>query len=240
MICPWDGWEAASVSFCEARLCASVVEPSNAWSSMAYVLLGGWLLIRPEARRSWLLGSVAVANVMIGLGSFAFHATGTFVGELIDLFGMFLLSGLMLAWALGREQHWAPRTLFTAWAFFVLTPMALVLAIKPAGIPLFALELLTAVGLEVRAKVKGRSPHFGFFAQALGLVTLAFSIWVTDTARLLCWPDNHLLTGHAIWHVLNAVAISRLFFFYAASAQETEGNAVVQHAAAAGVTLPHE
>lgn len=163
MICPWDGWEAASVSFCEARLCATVVEPSNAWSSMAYVLLGGWLLVRPEARRNWLLGSVAVANVMIGLGSFAFHATGTFVGELIDLFGMFLLSGLMLAWA-------------------------------------------------------------------LGLVTIAFTIWVTDTARLLCWPDNHLVTGHAIWHVLNAVAISRLFFFYAASAPLPEGNAVVQHA----------
>jgi hypothetical protein len=216
MICPWDGWETASVSFCEARLCASVVEPSNAWSSFAYVVLGLWSLARPEARGQWLLSSVAVANVMIGLGSFAFHATGTFVGELIDLFGMFLLSGLILAFALSRERSWPPRTLLTAWAFLVLTPMLLVLLIKPAGIPLFALQLLAGVGLEVRARVKGRSPHFAIFGQALGLVCLAFAIWVTDTAKLVCAPDNHLVTGHAVWHVLNAFAISRLFFFYAA------------------------
>lgn len=212
--CPWAGWEPASVSFCEARLCAAIVEPSNAWSSMAYVALGAWLLTRGEARRSLLLAGVALANVLIGLGSFAFHASGTFAGELVDLFGMFLLSGLMLAHALGRGR-WRPEQIAAAWAGFVIAPMALVLLIKPAGIPLFALELVTAIGLELRAKVQGRSPHFRLFSQALGLVSAAFAIWVTDTARLLCNPDNHLVTGHAIWHALNAVAVTRLFFFYA-------------------------
>ena len=212
--CFWAGWEPASVSFCEARLCGPIVEPSNAWSSMAYVALGAWLLTRPEARRAWLLGGVAVANVLIGLGSFAFHASGTFAGELIDLFGMFLLSGLLLAHALGRDR-WRPEQIAAAWAGFVIAPMALVLLINPAGIPLFALELISGVLLELRAKARGQSPHFRLFAQSLGLGSLAFAIWVTDTAKLWCAPDNHVLTGHAVWHALNAVAVTRLFFFYA-------------------------
>lgn len=213
--CPWDAFEPASIAFCEARLCASVVEPSNAWSSMAYVLLGGWLLTRPEARRRGLLAGVALANVAIGVGSFAFHATGTFAGELVDLFGMFLLSGLLLAWALGRERGWRASTLGAAWAAFVIAPMLCVLAVKPAGIPLFAAQLLAGIGLEISAWRRGRSPHFPVFAQALGLVSLAFAVWLTDTTKLLCAPDNHLVTGHAVWHVLNAFAVTRLFFFYA-------------------------
>lgn len=217
--CPWDGWETASVSFCEARLCASVVEPSNAWSSMAYVALGAWLMTRPEARRSWLLGGVAIANVMIGLGSFAFHATGTFAGELVDLFGMFLLSGLLLAFALGRVRGWTDRQIGLAWVGLVVAPMAIVLVVKPAGIPLFALELVSGIVLELRAKVRGHSPQFRYFAQALGLVTTAFAIWVTDKTGLVCDPDNHAITGHAVWHVLNAIAVTRLFEFYGAAAQ---------------------
>ncbi len=210
--CPWDGWEPASVSFCEARLCAIVAEPSNAWSSMGYVILGIWLLTRPETRTTFLLAGVALANVAIGLGSFAFHASGTFAGELIDLFGMFLLSGLMLAYALGRTQ----KGILGLWAAFTLAPMALVLLIKPAGIPLFALELVTAVVLELRA----RRPKFKLFLYSLAMVTMAFTIWITDTAKILCAPDNHFITGHAIWHGLNAVGICFLYFFYAA--QRTE------------------
>jgi hypothetical protein len=38
--CPWSSLDPGTVHFCEERLCAWVVEPSNAWSSMAYVVIG--------------------------------------------------------------------------------------------------------------------------------------------------------------------------------------------------------
>ncbi len=40
-----------------------------------------------------------------------------------------------------------------------------------------------------------------------GPTTIAFLIWNADKWSLLCAPDNHLVTGHAVWHVLTAVAI---------------------------------
>jgi hypothetical protein len=54
------------------------------------------------------------------------------------------------------------------------------------------------------------------FLQALGIFLCSFAIWVTDITGLLCDPDNHLITGHAIWHVLNAVCIWMLGAFYRA------------------------
>lgn len=204
------------MSFCEARLCGWVAEPSNAWSSFGYVAIALWLFTRPAARASWLLKAVAFAGLMIGIGSFVFHGTGTFAGELVDLSGMFLLSGMMLSLALGRAWRLGRASIGVLWAFFTLMPMATVFIVKPAGIPLFALELNLAIGLEVWLWRRRESPHFRFFGQALGLVTGAFVVWTLDITRVACAPDNHLVTGHAVWHVLNAIAIARLFAFYAA------------------------
>ena len=39
-MCPWSDYAPATIAFCERRLCAWIVEPSNAWSNVAYVLVG--------------------------------------------------------------------------------------------------------------------------------------------------------------------------------------------------------
>jgi hypothetical protein len=157
---------------------------------------------------------VALAAGLIGLGSFAFHATGTFVGELVDLLGMLLLSGLMLSQAWGRAASLPAGAIALRWGALTVGALGLVLVVKPAGIPLFAAQLLTAVGLELWLARRGQRVHLAPFLQALGLTTTAFGVWVLDVTHLVCAPDNHLVTGHAVWHVLNALALSRLAAFY--------------------------
>jgi hypothetical protein len=210
-MCPWSSFEAGSIAFCEARECAWVVEPSNAWSSVGYVLVGLWVWRRSAHA---LARHVALAAVLIGLGSFAFHATGTFVGELVDLTGMLLLSGLMLSQAWGRAVGLAPRAVAWRWAALTVGALALVLVIKPAGIPLFAAQTLTAVGLELALWRRGQTARLRPFVQALAMTSTAFAVWALDVTHLVCAPDNHLVTGHAVWHVLNALALSRLAAFY--------------------------
>ncbi len=210
-MCPWSSFEAGSIAFCEARECAWVVEPSNAWSSVAYVLVGLWVWRRTTHPLS---KHVALAAVLIGLGSFAFHATGTFVGELVDLLGMLLLSGLMLSQAWGRAAGSSATAVAVRWGVLTLGGLGVVLLVKPAGIPLFAGQLLTAVGLELWLHRRGQTGNVTPFLQALALTTTAFGVWVLDVTHLVCAPDNHLVTGHAVWHVLNALALSRLAAFY--------------------------
>ena len=44
----------------------------------------------------------------------------------------------------------------------------------------------------------------------------AFFVWNLDKLNIVCRPDNHFITGHAVWHVLTAVSI---YFFAKNQAQ---------------------
>lgn len=215
--CPWSGWAPGTVQFCEERLCAWVVEPSNAWSSLIYLILGGYMLVqalRPVAARSI---AVAAAQIMIGVGSFFFHATGTFWGEFVDQFGLFMLSALILACSAAQARGLSARRTVAIYGGMVLGSALLLLVVRPIGIPLFALQLAIGLGWQVRlwSRSQGaiRAAHAPFFF-GVGLFLASLSIWVTDITHLVCSPHNHLVTGHAIWHVLNAICIERLGAFY--------------------------
>jgi hypothetical protein len=215
-VCPWSDWDPGTVQFCERRLCAWIVEPSNAWSSLAYVVLGAVMLIR---LRGAVGVAVALAQIMIGVGSFFFHGTGTFAGEVVDQVGMFMLSALILASALGQRQGWSGARVVAVYVVGVVVSTAILLVVRPIGIPLFAVQLAAGLGLQLamwRSASATEKAAFRPFLQALGIFLCSFAIWVTDISGLLCDPDNHLITGHAIWHVLNAVCIWQLGAFYRA------------------------
>jgi hypothetical protein len=62
------------------------------------------------------------------------------------------------------------------------------------------------------------SKKYGFMS--LGSLLLAFGIWnMWKDDSPLCDPQS-LLQGHAIWHILDAVAAYYLFRFYASEHRE--------------------
>ena len=218
MTCPWDALEPGTVAFCEARLCAWVAEPSNAWSSFAYVLAGAWLAATHAVRaRNPQLWAVVCAQMLIGVGSFAFHATGSFAGELVDQAGMFLLSCLILAFAAGRAHGLGPARTAALYGGATLLSTLSLLLVPPAGIPLFAVQLAAGLALEGRLWQRAPTPAHRHLFTGIGLFLFSFGIWLLDITGVACRPDNHLLTGHAVWHVLNAISITRLYWYYAAA-----------------------
>ena len=84
LACPWDGWEPAAIEFCEADLCSWIIQPANTWSNLAYVFVGAWLirLALREGHRD--LASLGLIEILIGIGSFFFHMSGTHVGEVVE------------------------------------------------------------------------------------------------------------------------------------------------------------
>ena len=216
LVCPWDGWDPGTVSFCEERLCAWVVEPSNTASSLAYVLVGAWLLVGAARLRDPRLVTLALAEIAIGLGSVAFHGTGTFVGELFDQAGMFMLSALLVSFAAARAYAWTPLTTALVYVASVVASTGALLVVRPLGIPWFAVQLAAGLAWElVHYRRSDRPADFANLKLGLGLFLVSFAIWTGDISRVLCVPTNHLVTGHAIWHVLNTACIERLYRFYA-------------------------
>lgn len=205
------------MAFCEARLCDWVVEPSNAWSSLGYVLVGVYLLFahtlhKGDAR----LYAVLAGQVLTGIGSFAFHGTATFWGEVLDQVGMFMLSCMIISFVFARERKLTSGATAALYAGLTAASTGLLLLIRPIGIPLFALQLLIGLGWELRLWYKSeRRSDFKYLLQGLGIFGVSLVIWVTDISGAVCDPDNHFITGHAIWHVLNALCIERLYRYYA-------------------------
>ena len=207
--CPWSNYEPATIGWCEERVCGWVVEPSNAWSNLAYVLVG--IIVLMTARRRVPLVLIGVASILIGFGSFAFHGTGTRIGELIDVSAMYLLGGLGVMFAARRILGLSTTGLVLGYLAVVATCVALMIGLHNNGIVVFALLVTFTVGGEIYLYRTGRAaPSYHAQKWMIACFVIAFLIWNLDRSRILCSPTNHLVTGHAVWHVLTAVAV---YFF---------------------------
>ena len=210
-MCPWSAYTPATIAFCERRLCAWVVEPSNAWSNIGYVLVGLWILQRCRPWPGNPRTAIGIAAILLGLGSFAFHATGVRVFEVVDVSGMYLMSGLGVTFALARLFAWPATRSVTFFVGVVLASSLLMIGLGNDGIVVFGVQIFTVVGLEVALRHANPPGAVTWLLRSVGAVSLGFVIWLTDLHGPLCDPDNHLVTGHAVWHVLTALSLA---FFY--------------------------
>jgi len=207
MNCPWSGYSPGTIQFCEERLCAWIAEPANTWSSLALCVAGAIILYKDGRWRS-PGGLIAISAILTGLGSVAFHATGTFVGEVLDVAAMYLISGLFLVFPLRQTFGWTFGRQAVVFIALVFTSTALLIYTRISGIPVFALQLTIAILLELRLFVKNTgATDYTYLKAVLLLFTVAYGIWNLDFHDVVCNPQNHVLNGHAIWHLLNAGAL---------------------------------
>ncbi|MGO9833326.1 MAG: ceramidase domain-containing protein [Polyangiaceae bacterium] len=205
----WSIFGPATVSFCEARLDGVVAEPANAWSSMTYVAVALALLVHAVSRRREVLVLVAATGIMIGAGSFALHATATFLGQFLDEASMFLLSSLAVTLALRRLLGWSPTACVKCYAGLSCASITLLAVVKTSGIPVFALHMATAMSLEVVLWRHGAAGiRYGHLHAVLAMFAIAFVLWGLDLTRIACDSErSHVFNGHVAWHTLTAACL---------------------------------
>lgn len=200
--------------FCEAVRTAGLAQPVNSLTSLAYVALGLWavagglLVPRGDAQTRALVRAVGAVLVVLGVGSFGYHATLTLVGQVLDVQGMYLLGMLILLAALIRRGVMRPR--LAPWVY--VTACAL-LAVAQVAAPesrrwLFAAVLLPGIVLEALPSTTGvdlRSASTMAYRTGVALLVAAYAIWLLDSAGVVCLPTS-VVQGHGLWHMLTAVA----------------------------------
>ena len=236
--CPWDGHEPAALHWCERELCAWIEQPANTWSNLAYVIVGVavWRLALSEHKRP--LAVIGAIEVLIAFGSFYFHASSTYLGEVMDVCAMFLFSGYWLVFNLWRfhdhPERWSPTAYALTFAAIVVGSTAVLVVKNEIGTVIFALIVAAALALEVgllrasawRARWQPRrqvsSPAQGtrpaaIYYRDLALLGAAFAfawtVWWLDFLKIVCDPDNHVLQGHAVWHCVNSLCFYFLYRF---------------------------
>ncbi len=187
----------------------AIQQPLNSWSNLGFVFVGLLAILRLPVTGAWLFG---LSCVVLGVGSFLFHASVTYAFQWLDVVGMYVVEAALVAWALHRT--WGA-------AYGWLLPLVLA---ADVGLALFKWQLNTVLmmvgmgaaiavlmAMQVRA---GRQSLRNALLPGL-LIALAYGIRELDVQKILCAPNSLLFQGHALWHLLCAATVHLVFTFFA-------------------------
>lgn len=190
-----------------------LVQPINAWSSLAYAAVGMVLITsRSQAPRSDRTLRVAFGVLMVatGIGSFLYHgpqpAAAGFAHDITFLAMLWFLSLMNPASAYGvpRPHAWIALASVTAAASAVLiaSPDSTNVLTGISIVALITSDLL----LRRIGGINGR-----WYAAALILfgASLVFNL-LGRSGTATCDPDT-LIQFHALWHVLSAAAFGAYY-----------------------------
>jgi hypothetical protein len=217
--CPW--WAASelrlpNVDWCEAQRCSWIVEPANTWSNLGYVLVGALLWWLARRSRSRALRAFGPAALLVGLASGVYHASYTFVLQILDFFGMYVFCYLLLTLNLVRLGLLAAEDRRRRYWQLVAATTAATVAIDFLEIPIqgvVLLLILSIVATEAWIRTRERYP-LRFFLLSLACIAAGAVFSALDLSRTWCDPWHPVLQGHAIWHALSAASLLAAFLHY--------------------------
>jgi CubicO group peptidase (beta-lactamase class C family) len=213
--CPWDFLVRVPSRFCEASLCGWVRQPANTWSNIGFFAAGFVILRMTGLRRSPHLRGLGYVCLATGCGSTFYHASESSAGRIADYAGMYLGGAYMLAVNLARwlgGKRALVRTLSSG--LFGGAILGMLVNEKPATAVYTSIVLLAGT-FELALFFAGHRPaSYGFLARYWLVFGAAYGVWLLDRHRILCDPSNHLLNGHAAWHLLNGLGFYLLFRYY--------------------------
>lgn len=219
--CPWydlHRWMPPDIEWCEAATCSVISEPANTWSNLAYIALGLWVLARSRGAAPGLGRAFGPAMVLVGVFSFAYHASANFIGQWLDFVGMFAFAALPLTVNVRRLRPMPAPTALRLYLGLVTAASLSVIALYALHVPVqltIAAFVVATLVLEALATARGgRAQDYGALAFAVGTLVLALFVRELDRQRLWCEPEAALLQGHAIWHGISAVSIAACWRFY--------------------------
>ncbi len=233
----FNGWfgpaSGAGADFCEASHKGLIKQPANTWSNIGFIIAGitiAWQLSQGHfsankntITQSFFYGTFfSCIVILLGPGSMAMHATEASVGGWFDMLSMYLIASFTFAYAVERFYSLSVLQFLIIFALSLIT--CLYVQELPVQVPvvgfignfIFAVFItLTVIFEYLNGFVRKLDQKRKYGYLSLGSLLLAFLIWnLWQDDSYLCDPQS-LIQGHAIWHILDAVAAYFLFRYYA-------------------------
>jgi Ceramidase len=226
----WTDWQPATCRpdhcFCEAIRSGAIAQPADTWSNLGFVLVG--LLIaharigrdlatqydNPMIRDAVYRRLYGYALVLIGLGSAFYHASLTFIGQLMDVSGMYVLITFALLYSLARTHKQSHFRFIATYVGITAVLFAMQTTLPSLRRYVFGLLVIGLLGTETYLRRKAlTSIESKWLWWAAGIMAVAFAIWVLDITKTVCAPYS-IFQGHAVWHLLGAVSSFCLYRYY--------------------------
>lgn len=213
--CPWHNmyveYGPANVKWCEERLCSWINEPANTWSNLGYLIVGFYLLFlayKNKHRFDALFGSVII---FVGAMSLFYHATNNYLTQIVDFVGMFIYVFLMVCIGFFKLKILNTKQAAITYVSLIALGVLSIPVFRNLGIPYQVIVLmsgLTIAGTQtVIYRLNKKEYPLTLFLLTIMIFVIAAVFSSLDVTRKWCDPTNHYLQGHALWHLISAVAI---------------------------------
>lgn len=221
--CPWDGLRAwggpPNVDWCEETLCRWDAEPANTWSNLAFLGMAVVLYALSRRETSRTLRFFPTVAFWVGITSLVYHASVAFVTQVFDFFGMYFFFVLVVLLNLVRVGTLPKARLFQVLWPLIVAFTVLTVVVAKVGLPVQAIIgvlLGGAIVTELIAARRERGQGFTskFFIAAIVTIAIAAAFSASDVSRRFCDPQDHVVQGHAIWHLLSSGALLLSYVHY--------------------------
>ena len=209
--------------WCEApRIGEWILEPVNTWTNLSFVFFGIFILQRAlvKKRADHVLTNhfyttvFGLGMIFLGLGSGFFHASRTFLGEWIDILGMYIVSMYFLLYNFVRTKHLDNQKFLTLYLTGLTIGGAIIYFFPRFAIVFFGMQLaFIFIHCLVIQRKFNHHVQMKFFYWAAGLFIVAMTSWILDRTRVVCFPYANM-NGHGIWHLLNGVVAYLVYRFF--------------------------
>jgi hypothetical protein len=202
---------ALADSDCELIRSGWFAQPVNTWSSLAYVVAAAAVLAwarRGSASRRTDAVVLALLLVATAVGSVDFHGPQSAAARAGHDLGIVGVLAFVATFDAALLNSWPRRVRYIALCAAVAIAGLLIALDDDLGLALVVLGVGVAVVLEVLVLRRGLRPLGRSYGLLVGAITIGGVVNVLGrTGGALCSPES-LLQGHALWHVLTAVAIA--------------------------------
>ncbi len=219
--CPWHPYAqefgAPNIKWCEETMCTWISEPSNAWSSLAFIVIALVLEYVSKKKRADFDTQFYVRLVFfVGLGSALYHASLNYLTQLIDYLIMYLVIFWGMAINLKAIGKVNDGNKFYFWGGFVALAMVITHFFYISNIPVqFLIAIAALMFLFSEYKVRSiEKRNYKFLIIGFGAICLGEVFSMLDLERVICNPNNHIFQAHALWHILSAIGLGAIYFHF--------------------------
>lgn len=247
-----DLWNAMALAggntlhFCEFNRNDLIIKQiANTWSNLAYLFVGFILLSiglkdhlfkkRHElnnliARHPGFTVMLGVALIYLFIGSFFYHASLTRTFQILDVAGIYAVVIAMLAYNIFRAfptirlKQNRKLTHKAILAIGLVLNIFVVVEVYKWNInvvfPILIGLLLVFNILHLKNK-KVTQHYVRYVWLAISSMSVAGTLWILDRSNVLCNPTS-IFQGHALWHILTAMAVLMTYLSYRTETFSTE------------------
>ena len=194
--------------WCELpRINSFPVEPANSWSNI-FFLIAAFFIYRNFGGEK-LQSKIAIISLsFLGIGSFIFHSTLSYVGQVFDVVGMYVVVSFFI---LFHANYWETKSKAKhvfIWVFLNSLLGTAIYAYPDTRRWIFSVMVVALLLLSQKSFSKSENKRD--FYLSLGFLLLGILCWTLDRYKVFCIPELWV-NLHCFWHLF--VSCSSYYYF---------------------------